>query len=307
MKNRYFYGYYIVAAGALIQMTYLGCVYTFGVLFPELEREFGWSRTVISIAPSLFFLSFGLFGIFVGSATDRYGPKITLTVGGFFFGLGFLLLYKVESPLELYLFYGLIGGFGMAAHEVATLSTIARWFIKERGLMSGIVKAGSGLGQATIPLLAALLVVEVGWRQSCLILGLGAMVLIAGAAQIMQKSPQEFDMEASDTDNTAGKTKYQEQTKTIKVTIKEALSKKSLWILALSKFCDMFCLFTIITHIVPHGIDQGLSKGTAVTILATTGGCSIFGRIIFGILYDKLGPKFALMICFSVLFTSFLN
>ena len=68
----------------------------------------------------------------------------------------------------------------------------------------------------------------------------------------------------------------------------------------------MFCLFTIITHIVPHGIDLGLTTQTAVTVLSTIGGCSILGRIIFGSCYDYFGAQRSLMICFITLFASFI-
>ena len=71
MSKRFFYGYRIVVAGSVIQMMHLGCVFTFGVLFPEFESEFGWSRALISGATSLNFLLLGIFGVLMGLATDR--------------------------------------------------------------------------------------------------------------------------------------------------------------------------------------------------------------------------------------------
>ena len=63
MTKRSFYGYKLVAAGGIVQMMTLGCVYTYGVIFSELETEFGWSRAVISGAASLFFLLYGKISI----------------------------------------------------------------------------------------------------------------------------------------------------------------------------------------------------------------------------------------------------
>ena len=108
MTTGFFYGYKLVAAGSAVQMMTLGCVYTYGVIFSELENEFGWSRAAISGAASLFFLLYGSFGIVVGSATDRFGPRIVLTICGILFSVGFLLLYQMESVWELYLCYGLM-------------------------------------------------------------------------------------------------------------------------------------------------------------------------------------------------------
>ena len=158
-----FYGYRLVAAGSLAQMTTLGCVYTYGVIFSEIENEFGWSRATISGAASLFFLLYGAFGIIAGRATDRFGPRIVMTICGFLFGLGFLLLSDMTSIVELYIYYGVLCGIGMAAHDVSILSTIARWFVKFRGMASGIVKAGAGVGQMAVPLIAAPLIINLGW------------------------------------------------------------------------------------------------------------------------------------------------
>ena len=86
MIKHSFYGYKLVAAGGIVQMMTLGCVYTYGVIFSELETEFGWSRAAISGAASLFFLLYGLFGIVAVSATYLFWPMIVLTICGILFG-----------------------------------------------------------------------------------------------------------------------------------------------------------------------------------------------------------------------------
>jgi len=302
MAKSTFYGYRIVAAGFTIQMMYLGSVYTFGALFPEFEKEFGWSRASIAGAASLFFLIFGSFGIVVGSASDRFGPRIVLTACGIVFSIGFLLLHRVNELWQLYLFYGVLGGLGMAAHEVATLSTIARWFKKNRGLMSGIVKAGSGIGQAFIPLVAATLIADYGWRSSCFIIGITSLVVMVLAAQYFRKDPTEIGLKAFGEDDKNEKNFAPSQGS---LPFKAVLKSRPFWILSLSKFADMFCLFTIITHIVPHGIDQGLASPVSITVLSSIGASSILGRLIFGMGYDLLGPRHSLMICFFTLLVSF--
>ena len=301
MTTGFFYGYKLVAAGSAVQMMTLGCVYTYGVIFSELENEFGWSRAAISGAASLFFLLYGSFGIVVGSATDRFGPRIVLTICGILFSVGFLLLYQMESILELYLYYGLMCGVGMAAHDVSVLSTIARWFVKKRGLVTGIVKSGAGIGQMIVPLVAAPLIVNFGWRHTCLAIGLFALVLLVAVAQLFRRDPESVGLKPlRDKQNGDGPNRGLEGG----FSLKEVLSKKQFWLLSFAKFADMFCLFTVILHIVPHGIDQGLGSTTAVMVLSAIGGCSILGRIFFGSMYDYLGARLSLMICFTTLLLS---
>ena len=303
MSLNYFYGYRIVAASSVIQMMYLGCIFAYGVFFPELEVEFGWSRTTISGAASLNFFVLGLFGVAAGSATDRFGPRIVLTICGPLFAVGYLLMHRMASIWELYLFYGLLGGLGMAAHDIATLSTVARWFIRYRGLMSGIVKAGAGIGQVLIPPAAAVLVITYGWRQACLLIGIVGLIVLVVAAQVMRRDPQERGLRPLG-DEVYLNSEYDRNENIW--TFRKALVTRQFWILCMAKLSDMFCLLTIVTHIVPHGIDQGLTRSESVMVLSTIGGCSILGRLLLGTTFDKLGTKRSLMICFSMLLTSFI-
>ena len=298
MSGKFYYGYRIVAATSVIQMMYLGCVFTFGVFFPEFEAEFGWSRATISGASSLMFLMMGVLGIVMGRVNDTLGPRVLLTVATAVFAMGYLLMYRMTTIWELYLFYGLLGGLGMGAHDVVTLSTVARWFIRHRGLMSGIVKAGAGIGQVLIPLAAAVLVSIYGWRQACLLIGVVTLVIMVLAAQVVRRDPAEFglrplgDEKRPDLESGAGEGG---------LTFQQAATTRPFWILCLAKLSDFFCLLTIMTHIIPHGIDQGLAPATAVAVLSLIGGCSILGRILLGSAFDRIGAKRSLGTCFLVL------
>ena len=88
---------------------------------------------------------------------DRFGPRIVLAISGTAYGIGFILLSQVSAPWQMFVIFGVFMAMGLGAHDVVTLSTIARWFDKRRGIMSGVVKTGTALGQVMVPPLAALL------------------------------------------------------------------------------------------------------------------------------------------------------
>jgi len=297
MTNRY-YAYRIVASGSVMQMMYLGCVFTFSVFFPEFENEFGWTRASIAGASSLNFLMLGMFGILMGMATDRYGPRIVLSCSGALFAVGFILMCRMTSLWELYLYYGIIAGVGMAAHDIAPLSTVTRWFVHHRGLVSGIVKAGAGIGQVLVPPLAVLLVSTFSWRVSCAVIGTMAFLIIVFAAQFMRRDPESMGLQpiGSDMRGLQAHSNKEEG-----VTLREALRTRQFWALCLAKLADMFCLFTVVLHIVPHGMDQGLSQGMAAAVLSAIGASSIIGRIFLGMVFDRLDTAGSLLICFSLL------
>jgi len=125
-RPRFFYGHVIVIASFVIQLICIGAMFTYGVFFKHLVAEFGWSRATISGASSLTFLFLGLMGVFAGRLNDRFGPKIVMAASGVFLGVGYLLMSQLQSPWQIYFFYGVIIGTGMSTHDIVTLSTIAR-------------------------------------------------------------------------------------------------------------------------------------------------------------------------------------
>jgi len=94
-------------------MMFLSCMFAYGMLFKELESEFGWSRAAIAGASSLMLLMMGTLGIFWGErVNDVAGPRLLLTLTGVLYGVGFMLMYQMNSLWELYLFLGRWGGLG---------------------------------------------------------------------------------------------------------------------------------------------------------------------------------------------------
>ncbi len=170
VRPRFFYGYTIAALGFLIQAIFWGTYRSFGLFFNPLIAEFGWTRAEVAGAASVGFLIVGFMNFPSGSLVDRAGPRLTLTIGGFCFGIGFLLMAGVSSLWQLYLFY-IIMAVGMSTSDVVPLSTIARWFTRRRGTITGFAKVGTGIGMMSTPLLAGFLIQSDGWRSAYTVLG----------------------------------------------------------------------------------------------------------------------------------------
>ena len=124
----------------------------------------------------------GVFAIFGGRLSDRFDPRVVLSVTGLLYGFGFAMMSQVSEVWQMFLIFGLFISAGMATHDVVTLSTIARWFEKRRGIMTGVVKTGTAVGQFTLPPVCAILIAAFGWKSSVIILGITAgIVLLLGA------------------------------------------------------------------------------------------------------------------------------
>ena len=289
-----------MAAGFAIQAVSIGALFAYGVFFKEFQAEFGWSRATISGASSLAFLMMGAVGILAGRLNDRIGPRLLLVVSGSSLGIGYLLLSRLQAPWQLYVLYGVMVGIGFSTHDVVTLSTVARWFEKRRGMMTGIVKVGTGSGQLLLPLIATGLIAVFGWRSSCFIIGAVALVALVAVAQLMRRDPQAVGLlpDGVSDDRGGAATRSEER----KVTLRAAVRMRQFWTLCIAEFAIFFCLLTIVVHIVPHARDLGLPPATAAGVLSTIGGVSMLGRIVMGTANDRIGGKRSLIICFIVLF-----
>ena len=297
MKTRHYYGYTIVAACFFIQAVSVGALVTYGVFFKPLQAEFGWSRTFLSGASSVVFLVMGALGILLGRLNDRLGPRQLILVSGLVLGGGYLLMSLLEAPWQIYVFYGAMVGIGMSSHDIVTLSTIARWFRQRRGLMTGIVKAGTGTGQLVLPLLASSLIVLHGWRSTYLFIGAGVLLVYIVASRLLRRSPQEMGLEVDGQATVVGALNEGGRG----ILLGEAVRTRQFWLCCVAYFSVIFCLLTIIVHIVPHASDIGLSARSAAAVMSTIGGASIVGRIAMGATADRIGSRRAFIICFIVL------
>jgi len=300
-KPRFYYGYIVVIASFLIMVLMIGVYNTFGIFFKPLLTEFGWTRAMTSSAFSLSWVIQGLMAVFIGRITDRLGPRIVMTTCGFLLGVGYLLMSQISAIWQLYLFYGLIG-IGMAGSWVPLMSTVARWFIKRRSMMSGIVLSGIGTGMLVAPPMANWLISIYDWRVSYIILGGTASAIVVLVAQLLRYDPAQI-----------GQVPYGENTGVEQelslaadsVTLRAAVNTRQFWLLFFMNFCSGFYIFATTVHIVPHAIELGISPATAASILAAIGGLSIAGRITLGSAADRIGNRNAFIIGFLLVSAAF--
>jgi len=294
-----YYGYRIVSASFLIQAVTIGGNFAYGVLFKELEAEFGWSRALIAGASSASLLVMGFMAVVAGRLNDRIGPRWLLTASAMFYGLGYLLFAHLQSPWQLYLVYGLLVGIGLCTHDVVTLSTVARWFTRRRGMASAIVKVGTGCGQLVVPLVVAALVAGFGWRTACIVFGASALLVLAGAAQAMRRDPESMGLRADGASGSGHPAPAQPD-----LHVGPATRSPLFWILCCSQTIVFTCLITITIHIVPHAVDLGAPRALAAGVISAIGGISVLGRLAVGGAIDRIGGRRALIGCYAALFAS---
>jgi MFS family permease len=305
--SKFFYGWIVVAAAFLVALVAYGVQYSFGIFLKPVAADFGWSRTLVSGAVSLFEFSRGALAIFSGWATDRYGPGKTVAFGGFFLGLGLLLTSQIGAAWQLYLFYGLMVGFGLSIAFTPLVATTSRWFVSKRGLAVGIVVAGIGMGTVVMSPLTRYLIATFEWRLSYVIIALLAWLIIIPAALFMRRSPEEKGLLAlgkakvittSEKNVVAeGKSPASE----VGFSLGEAMHSGAFWVLLMIIIFWATCVQMTMIHIYPRATDLDIPEVVAANFLVVIGLFSIFGRLAMGAVSDRLGGRTTLAICLVML------
>jgi MFS family permease len=297
--HRFFYGHVVVAASFAILVVIWAAYYSFGVFFKPLINEFGWTRATTSGAYSLSSIVMGLLAIAMGKLTDRFGPRIVMTICAILLFLGFWLMSKIVTTWQLYVFYGLIIGIGMGGSFVPLMSTVVRWFFKRRSMMTGIVAAGISIGTLIGPPTTHRLITNYGWRISYAILGVTVFAAVILIAQLLKRDPAEVGQLAYGEINISEKNSSKPLDNVL--SFKEAIHTRQFWVVFFMFFCLGFMTFAIIVHLAPHAIELGISAAVAANILATIGGLNMIGRIIMGRVADIIGSKQAFVIGFILM------
>lgn len=162
----FYYGWMVVGAAALFLFTAYGVQYSVGIFLAAIERDLGWTRAELSLAFTLYALTYTTMSTVSGRLTDRFGPRQVVLVGGLLLAVGVGLLSLVRAHWQFYLFYGLIAGLGMSIAYVPCTTTVVRWFVARRGLALSLTNLGSSVGIFVVPLVVGVVVAAQGWRTS---------------------------------------------------------------------------------------------------------------------------------------------
>ena len=296
-RERLHYGWVMVLIALSVLATHALVMYTFGVFLKPLVTEFNWDRGALSGANSMYMLLAGPFAIFAGRLSDKYGPRMLVTLNGLLTGIGFLALSQINSLWQVYLIWGLFLGIGGSCCFIPVMSTIPRWFVKKTGIAIGITVAGFGLGAVITPPLTQWLISAYGWRQAFIVLGLITFVIVIPLAQFMKHSPQRVGLKPY---GEIGTLKDKQSQAAGGLSFRQAIKTSRFLVWGSIICCFFFSVQVIVVHIVPHGIDIGISATVAAGILSIIAGGSVIGRLSMGFIYDRIGSRKALSACLTL-------
>jgi MFS family permease len=287
---RLFYGWFVVAAGFAVTFVDFGCAYSFSAFVTPLQQEFGISRGSVSVMFSLAgFLYFSL-GMLSGPLADRFGSRLMAVIGMILLGAGLAAASAARSLAEVYTAYGLGVGLGVGCSYVPAMGAVQRWFVRRRGMASGLASAGIGVGTLAVPPFAAFLIDTVGWRESYLILGALAVVIGVGTALLIANDPRDRRL-APDGDSVPAAT---QSAAPAGASLREAITSRRFIGLSACLACS-FGVFVPFVHLAPYATDHGVPQAEGVLLVGAIGVGSASGRFFLGGLADRLGRELSLL------------
>jgi len=280
------YGWVIVAAGALMTCVAAGSIFSLAVYLQPIASETGWSRTGISSAMTFGFLALGLASFGWGVLSDRFGPRPVVLCAAFLLALGLFLASRAESLIAFQLSFGILVGAAGGAFFAPLIATTANWFERNRGLAVSLVSAGLGVAPMTMSPLAAWLIAELGWRPAMTVIAGLALAVLLLAGLLIRRAPMPAPAQAAGAGRPLTSTGAPPPG-----LVRKALTSPVFIVLALTFLLCCAAHSGPIFHVVSYAIYCGIAPLTAVTIYSVEGFSGLLGRLMFGILADRLGTR----------------
>lgn len=281
VKNRYL----VLAFGMVIQLC-AGIIYMWSVFRGPVATHLTWDAAAAAITSSIMLAAFVLGIIFGGRLQDKFGPAPVALLGSILLGLGMILSSFVPAsvPWLIYVFYGIIGGFGVGCVYTTTVSVIQKWFFDKRGFATGMMVGAFGFSLVLFAPITKKLLADWGVPTTFLAIGITFLV-ICSVCSLFLANP-----EAKPTAGSAQSVQTQKQ-----FTTKEMLKTKEFYLLTLSLFFVLPAYFILNPLFMSLGVERGLTEGMAAVGVMITGISSAGGRLFTSWYSDFVGRKAGIM------------
>jgi len=279
MESRY--GWVLVVAGAVMTCVAMGAIFALPVYLQPMD-DTGWSRAGISAAMTLGFVVMGIGGFGWGALSDRIGARPVVLMAGLLLGAGLILASRASNLVTFQFAYGVLACGSVGAFFAPLIAATVGWFDKHRSLAVSLVSIGGGVAPMVMTPLASVLISDYGWRSAMLIIAIGVMAIVLPTAFLIRNAPAQPEGAA-----TTGATASDGQ----RGSAWAALRTPQFIVLAATFFLCCAAHSGPIFHTVSYAEICGASSLAAASIYSVEGVAGLFGRVLFGMLADRIGAK----------------
>lgn len=272
--------------GVLAITAHTASSYTLSILMKPMLEDFGWNRTVFASAMTLRMFVMVLAISFAGQLTDRFGARVVLAAGALILGVGTIATASMTAPMQFYPIMALMGPGQACIGSVAASALVLRLFRRRRGIAVGVLNGGDNLISSAIPIAAAFLLVNSGWRLTIgslgiLYFGLAALILL-----ILRSHDGRSGSEAGSVRSAVARVRMRD------LPWRDA----RLWIVCLS-YAGIYAFITSLQlHFHAFQTDMGRTTADASSLMSTLILIGAVGSPLFGWLSERTSALTALVI-----------
>ena len=272
-----------------------GAMYVIAVVLPAVQAEFGVARADATLPYTLLLVGFGLGGIAMGKAADRFGVMAVVRVGACGLGAGFITAGMAGSLMAFALIHGvLLGALGSAATFAPLVADTSLWFVKRRGIAVAICASGNYLAGAVWPPIVQHFVEVAGWRHTYIGLGVFCLVTMPLIALRMRARPPLAVMAAvaASTASPASPASTSAARATAPVPSMRPFGLSLNHAQALLCVAGVACCVAMAmpqVHIVAYCGDLGFGAARGAQMLSLMLSCGIVSRLASGLICDRIG------------------
>ncbi|MEH7332076.1 MFS transporter [Neobacillus drentensis] len=270
-----------------------------GVFIEPFENEFGWDRSVISLAFAVGLFLYGISGPFMAALIEVFGLKKIMVLSMATLLTGTLLTFIMQQSWQLIIIWGIIIGLGSGLFLTVLSPYIAnRWFEKRRGLAIGILTASTATGQLILLPILAVIIDQYSWRWAITLIIVLCVIMLVIILVFMKNSPKEVGILPYGLDKEIEDNMVEQKKNPIIIAFNglfEAVKAKEFWLLAGSFFiCGLSTSGLIGTHFVSYCISFGIPLVTAASLLSFMGVFDLVGTTLSGWLSDRFDNRWLL-------------
>jgi predicted MFS family arabinose efflux permease len=278
-----------------------------GVLMVPLHDDLGWSTSLMSLAVSLNLVLFGLTAPFAAALMERFGMRRVVACALVLIAAGAALSSRAQAAWQLLPTWGLLIGLGTGSMALVFAATVAdRWFVRRRGLVIGVLTAGSATGQLSLLPVVAWASDSLGWRTATLVVAAAALAVVPLVLLFLRDRPLDLGvLPYGAAAPSPGEPALAQASPPVGrggaagravAALREASRRPAFWALAGAfAICGATTNGLIGVHFIPSAHDHGMATTTAAGLLAVVGVFDIAGTIASGFLTDRFDPRLLLL------------
>jgi OFA family oxalate/formate antiporter-like MFS transporter len=286
------HGWRVVFSGMGINLA-LGILYTWSVISKGIPEEWGWTQSDKSMPYAIACLIFSLVMVPAGRMQDKLSPRLVATIGGILVGAGMVIASFTTTPLGYILGFGILAGAGLGFGYASATPPAVKWFpAAKTGMIAGIVVSGFGLASVYAAPLTTWLIAFFGFKTAVLILGILFLAVVVTLAQILKPPPKGYVPPGAEPAKKLGIGDKKED-----FLPREMLKTVQFYVLWFMYACGAGAGLMIISKLAAIAkLQVNIELGfVLVAVLAVGNGG---GRILAGMLSDKIGRKATMFLCF---------